>query len=108
MQKIIPQLKTDESQKLLGVMKNPIGNQQDEIDRLNVETQETTIKRMCGGRLLVEHTSVNPRPENFWHLTENRSIFWISPENGPFSGFFSDTKIWTFPETLFPENSRIK
>jgi hypothetical protein len=36
-------------------------------------------------------TSVNPRPENFWHLTEN----------GPFSGFFSDTKIWTFPETLF-------
>jgi hypothetical protein len=40
-------------------------------------------------------------------LTENGSIFWIFPENGPFSGFVSDTKIWTFPETLFPENSRM-
>jgi hypothetical protein len=28
---IIPQLPTDKSQKLLGVRKNPIGNQQDEV-----------------------------------------------------------------------------
>jgi hypothetical protein len=33
MQKI-PQLASDKSQKLLGIMKNPIGNQQDEIKRL--------------------------------------------------------------------------
>jgi hypothetical protein len=101
MQKIIPQLKTDESQKLLGVMKNPIGNQQDEIDRLNVETQETTIKRMCGGRLLVEHTSVNPRPENFWHLTENRSIFWFSPEMGHFLDFSVTPKSGLFQKRSF-------
>jgi hypothetical protein len=30
----IPQLKSNESQKLLGVMKNPMGDQQDEITRL--------------------------------------------------------------------------
>jgi hypothetical protein len=44
-------------------------------------------------------------PEIFRHLTENQSIFWISPENGPFSGFFSDTKIRTFLEKLFLEIS---
>jgi hypothetical protein len=53
-------------------------------------------------------TSVNLRPEIFWHLTENRPFFWILPENGPFSGFFNDTKIWNFPEGAFPENSKKK
>jgi hypothetical protein len=54
-------------------------------------------------------TSVNLRPEIFWHLTENRPFFWISPENRPFSGFFSDTKICTFIEMLFLEQaSKIK
>jgi hypothetical protein len=32
--RVIPQLSATKSQKLLGVMKNPIGNQQDEIERL--------------------------------------------------------------------------
>jgi hypothetical protein len=32
---VIPQLPTDKSQKLLGVMKNPIGNQQDEVQSDN-------------------------------------------------------------------------
>jgi hypothetical protein len=36
--KIIPQLPSDKSQKLLGVMKNPIGNQQDEIQRLKTKS----------------------------------------------------------------------
>jgi hypothetical protein len=30
----VPQLRASDSQKLLGVMKNPMGNQQDEIKRL--------------------------------------------------------------------------
>jgi hypothetical protein len=36
--KVIPQLPSDKSQKLLGVMKNPIGNQQDEIQRLRTKS----------------------------------------------------------------------
>jgi hypothetical protein len=44
MQKIIPQLKTDESQKLLGVMKNPIENQQDKIDRLKSKSNRIAVQ----------------------------------------------------------------
>jgi hypothetical protein len=57
---------------------------------------------------LVEEASLLLPPEIFRDLTENRSIFRSSPENGPFSGFFSDTKILTFLEMLFPKNSRKK
>jgi hypothetical protein len=46
-------------------------------------------------------TSQKLPQEIFRHVTENRSIFWISTENGPFSGFFSDTKIRSFLEQLF-------
>jgi hypothetical protein len=34
----IPQLKSNDSQKLLGVMKNPMGNQQDKIVRLKTKS----------------------------------------------------------------------
>jgi hypothetical protein len=40
----IKQLPTDVSQKLLGVMKNPIGNQQDEIQRLKVKSDQIAAK----------------------------------------------------------------
>jgi hypothetical protein len=43
-QKTIPQLKTDESQKLLGVMKNPIGNQQDEIECLKAKSNRIAVQ----------------------------------------------------------------
>jgi hypothetical protein len=56
----------------------------------------------------VRATSLKHPPDIFRDLTENRSIFRSTPENGPFSGFFSDTKIWTFLEMLFPKNSRKK
>jgi ribonuclease HI len=44
LKKIIPQLRTDESQKLLGVMKNPIGNQQDEIKRLKAKSNRIAVQ----------------------------------------------------------------
>jgi hypothetical protein len=47
MQKI-PQLASDKSQKLLGVMKNPIGNQQDEIERLRHKSNNMAIKVNSG------------------------------------------------------------
>jgi hypothetical protein len=59
----------------------------------------------CAG---VGTTSLKHPPDIFRDLTENRSIFRSTPENGPFSGFFSDTKIWTFLEMLFPKNSTKK
>jgi enamine deaminase RidA (YjgF/YER057c/UK114 family) len=40
----IKQLATDESQKLLGVMKNPIGNQQDEVLRLRRKSDQFATK----------------------------------------------------------------
>jgi hypothetical protein len=40
----IRQLQANESQKLLGVMKNPIGDQQDEIDRLKKKSDNITKK----------------------------------------------------------------
>jgi ribonuclease HI len=40
----IQQLATDESQKLLGVMKNPIGNQQDEVLRLRKKSDHFALK----------------------------------------------------------------
>jgi hypothetical protein len=57
---------------------------------------------------MVERTSLLLPPEIFRDLTENQSIFRSSPENEPFSGFFSDTNILTFLEMLFPKNSRKK
>jgi hypothetical protein len=47
MQKI-PQLASDKSQKLLGVMKNPIGNQQDEIERLREKSNNMAIRINTG------------------------------------------------------------
>jgi hypothetical protein len=49
-QQIIPQLRSNESQKLLGVMKNPMGDQQEEINRLkqksnNIAKRINTNKR---------------------------------------------------------------
>jgi hypothetical protein len=41
---IIPQLESDKSQKLLGVMRNPIGNQQDEVARLKQKSDSLAIK----------------------------------------------------------------
>jgi hypothetical protein len=52
-----------------------------------------------------EKTSQKLPPEIFRHLTENRSIFRIFPENGPFSELFSDTKIRSFVEKPFLEIS---
>jgi hypothetical protein len=40
----IKQLPTDASQKLLGVMKNPIGNQQDEVKRLKTKSDQIAAK----------------------------------------------------------------
>jgi hypothetical protein len=40
----IQQLPTDASQKLLGVMRNPIGNQQDEVQRLKKKSDQLAIK----------------------------------------------------------------
>jgi hypothetical protein len=40
--KEVPQLKAEESQKILGVKKNPIGNQHDEIARLKTKKQSTS------------------------------------------------------------------
>jgi hypothetical protein len=40
----IQQLPADASQKLLGVMKNPIGNQQDEVQRLKQKSDQLAIK----------------------------------------------------------------
>jgi hypothetical protein len=39
---MIPQLRANESQKLLGVMKNPMGDQQDEITRLKQKSDNIT------------------------------------------------------------------
>jgi ribonuclease HI len=41
---IIEQLSSETSQKLLGVMKNPIGNQQDEVKRLKKKSDEIAVK----------------------------------------------------------------
>jgi hypothetical protein len=41
---VIPQLPTDKSQKLLGVMKNPIGNQQDEVRRLKMKSDSIATR----------------------------------------------------------------
>jgi hypothetical protein len=41
---IIQQLPTDVSQKLLGVMKNPIGNQQDEVQRLKKKSDQIAMR----------------------------------------------------------------
>jgi hypothetical protein len=41
---VIPQLKSNESQKLLGVMKSPIGDQQDEIARLKAKSDSIAKK----------------------------------------------------------------
>lgn len=46
----IPQLKSNESQKLLGVMKNPMGDQQDEIIRLKKKSD--TIAKMINSNKL--------------------------------------------------------
>jgi hypothetical protein len=48
--KTIPQLKSTESQKLLGVMKNPMGNQQDEIDRLRKKS-DTIAKKINSNKI---------------------------------------------------------
>jgi hypothetical protein len=42
--KVIPQLPTDASQKLLGVMKTPMGNQQDEIARLRDKSNKMAAR----------------------------------------------------------------
>jgi hypothetical protein len=42
---MIPQLKSNQSQKLLGVMKNPMGDQQDEIARLK-QKSDNIAKRI--------------------------------------------------------------
>jgi ribonuclease HI/enamine deaminase RidA (YjgF/YER057c/UK114 family) len=43
-QQTIQQLSTDESQKVLGVMRNPIGNQQDEVKRLRKKSDSFASK----------------------------------------------------------------
>jgi hypothetical protein len=44
----IPQLSTNTSQKLLDVMKNPLGNQQDEIERLKTKRNNMAVKINTG------------------------------------------------------------
>jgi hypothetical protein len=44
---VIPQLKSNESQKLLGVMKNPMGDQQEEIARLKNKSDNIAKKINC-------------------------------------------------------------
>jgi hypothetical protein len=41
---VIPQLSSDTSQKTLGVMKNPIGNQQDEVSRLQKKSDQIAMR----------------------------------------------------------------
>jgi hypothetical protein len=50
----IPQLASDKSQKLLGVMKNPIGNQQDEIKRLRHKSNNMAIKVNTGAMSMIQ------------------------------------------------------
>jgi hypothetical protein len=47
----IPQLKSNESQKLLGVMKNPMGNQQDEITTRLKKKSDTIAKKINSNKL---------------------------------------------------------
>jgi hypothetical protein len=42
--KIIKQLSAESSQKILGVMKNPVGNQQDEIQQMLEKSNKMTTK----------------------------------------------------------------
>jgi hypothetical protein len=48
---VIPQLPTDKSQKLLGVMKNPIGNQQDEVHRLKQKSDSMIAAKINANAL---------------------------------------------------------
>jgi hypothetical protein len=73
------------------------------LERHSESSKPQNLPTLCDRNF--EIASQKLPPEIFRHLTENRSIFWISPENGPFSGFFSDTKIRTFLEKLFLEIS---
>lgn len=47
---LIPQLRSNESQKLLGVMKNPMGDQQDEIELLK-QKSDNIAKRINSNRI---------------------------------------------------------
>jgi hypothetical protein len=59
----IQQLNPDKSQKLLGVMQNPIGNQQDEVTRLQLKSDAIAMKLNA---LALSHTEAHMAYQSFY------------------------------------------